>query len=167
MLAFALCKTGEISRGIEILEELVHIVRTGRIVPSEVAFMSFLMYGYVFAGDYNNTKQTGKELLELAERCGAKYQLGWAHLYLGEAALETDPSQAASHLEQSTAIFRECKAENHLALAYSGLGRFHKQQGNTAQARHYLTQGLEIFKKLGTLIEPDKVRKELADLKQC
>jgi hypothetical protein len=48
--------------------------------------------------------------------------------------------------------------------AYSGMGRFHKHQGNTAQAREYLTDALEIFERLGTLIEPDKVRKELADL---
>jgi len=32
-------------------------------------------------------------------------------------------------------------------------------------ARRYLTQqALEIFERLGTLIEPDKVRKELAEL---
>ena len=30
----------------------------------------------------------------------------------------------------------------------------------------YLTQALEIFERLGTLIEPDKVRKELAGLPQ-
>ncbi len=31
-------------------------------------------------------------------------------------------------------------------------------------AREYLTKGLEIFERLGTLIEPDNVRKELAEL---
>jgi hypothetical protein len=56
------------------------------------------------------------------------------------------------------------KAENFLALAYSGMGRYHKQQGNTEKAREYLTQALEIFERLGTLIEPDKVREELEGL---
>jgi hypothetical protein len=32
------------------------------------------------------------------------------------------------------------------------------------QAREYLTKALEIIERLGTLIEPDKVRKELAEL---
>jgi hypothetical protein len=32
------------------------------------------------------------------------------------------------------------------------------------QAREYLTKALEIFERLGTLIEPDKVKKELASL---
>jgi len=32
------------------------------------------------------------------------------------------------------------------------------------QARPYLTKALEIFEKLGTLIQPDKVRKQLVEL---
>ena len=46
------------------------------------------------------------------------------------------------------------------------MGRYHKKQGNTEQARDYLTKALEIFERLGTLIEPDKVREELAELPQ-
>jgi tetratricopeptide (TPR) repeat protein len=56
------------------------------------------------------------------------------------------------------------KAENELARAYAGYGRLHKQQGDIAQAQEYLDKALQIFKRLGTLIEPDKVRKELAEL---
>ena len=37
-------------------------------------------------------------------------------------------------------------------------------KGRKREARRYLTQALEIFERLGTLIEPDKVRKELAEL---
>ena len=55
-------------------------------------------------------------------------------------------------------------SENELARAYSGMGRYHKQQGNVEEAREYLTKALEIFERLGTLIEPDTVREELADL---
>jgi len=44
------------------------------------------------------------------------------------------------------------------------MGRLHKLRGEYAKARRYLTQALEIFERLGTLIEPDKVRKELAEL---
>ena len=38
---------------------------------------------------------------------------------------------------------------------------------NTERAREYLTKALEIFKRLGTLIEPDKVSKELAELSEA
>jgi hypothetical protein len=51
-----------------------------------------------------------------------------------------------------------------LALAYASYDRFHNQQGRIAEARDYLTRALEIFERLGTLIEPDKVRAELAEL---
>ncbi len=92
-----------------------------------------------------------------------------AHRLLGEIALVTNPHQLASplaapHFEPSVAMLRAINAENELALAYAGYGRLHQQQGNTAQARDYLTRALEIFDRLGTLLEPDKVRQALAGL---
>ena len=51
-----------------------------------------------------------------------------------------------------------------LAQAYAGYSRLHKQQGNVVKAREYLTKALEIFERLGTLMEPDKVRETLAQL---
>ena len=61
-------------------------------------------------------------------------------------------------------MFQKINAENDLALAYAGYGRLQKQQGQFAQAREYLTKALEIFERLVTLIEPDKVKKILAEL---
>ena len=55
---------------------------------------------------------------------------------------------AGTHFEQAISVSREIKAENELALAYSGMGRFRKQQGNTGQARDYLRKALEIFERL-------------------
>ena len=85
----------------------------------------------------------------------------------GEIALKTNPIQAVPHFEKSIAIFREIKAENELAHAYAGYGRYHKQKGGIAQAREYLTKALEIFERLGTLIEPETTRKELAALSEA
>jgi tetratricopeptide (TPR) repeat protein len=85
---------------------------------------------------------------------------------LGEVALNIDVTQAPSHFQAAIKISRDIKMENELALAHSGMGRYHKLRGEHAEARRYLTQALEIFVRLGTLLEPDKVRKELADLPQ-
>jgi flagellin-specific chaperone FliS len=52
-------------------------------------------------------------------------------------------------------------------MAYAGYGRLHKHQGKIAKAREYLTKALEIFERLGTLIEPDKVKEELAGLPEA
>ena len=68
------------------------------------------------------------------------------------------------HFEQSIAILQQSHAENELALADAGYGRLHQQQGNMSQAREYLTRALEIFERLGTLGEPDRVRQALTEL---
>jgi tetratricopeptide (TPR) repeat protein len=123
-----------------------------------------LAEGYFLAGEYDKARQTADEAVQLAERHGAKPFLGWSSRLLGEIVLATNPEEAAPHFEKAISVCREIKAENDLALAYSGMGRYHKHQGNTAQAREYLTKALQIFDRLGTLIEPDKVSKELAEL---
>ena len=138
-------------------------------VPPEIWQLLFLGEAYWLAGESDKARQTLEELLELANRCGAKFYLGSAHRLLGEIALTTDPIQvavplAAPHFEQSIAILQQIKAENELALAYAGYGRLHQQQEHVEQARDYLTRALAIFERLGTLGETDKVWQALAAL---
>jgi flagellin-specific chaperone FliS len=49
-------------------------------------------------------------------------------------------------------------------MAFAGYGRLQKKQGEIERAREYLTKALEIFERLGILIQPDKVKEELASL---
>jgi len=163
-LGWALCRAGEPNRGIELLTAALTIVQTGHRMPAVIPTTCNLGEGYWLAGEDDKATQTLEEGLEIAERCGTRYYLGFAHRLFGEIALKNNPAQAASQFEKSITIFREIKAENELALAYAGYGRLHKQQGKVGQAREYLTKALEIFERLGTLIEPDKVREELAEL---
>ena len=163
-LGWALCRAGEPNRGIELLTTVLSIIRAGRFVSVEPPLMCFLGEGYWLAGEDEKARQTLEKGLEMAERYGVRYEIGFAHRLLGEISLKNNPDQAAPHFEKASSICKEIKAENELALAYSGMGRFHKQQGNTEQAREYLTKALEIFERLGTLIEPEKVKKELGEL---
>jgi hypothetical protein len=66
--------------------------------------------------------------------------------------------------EQRIGFFKEIKAQNELALTYAGYGRLHRRKGDIIRAREYLTEALKILEHLGTLIEPDKVQKELEQL---
>ena len=162
------CRAGEPHKGVEILGALVPMYRAAGFVPGEI-FALFLGEGYWLAGEYENATQTLEEVLKMAQRYGLKFHFGCAHRILGEIALKTNPAQveaplAAPHFAESIAMLRAIKAENELALAYAGYGRLHKQQGSVGQARNYLTRALEVFERLGTLIEPDKVRQELAEL---
>ena len=104
------------------------------------------------------------EGLELAERTGMRFLIGYAHRLLGETTLEANPEQAINHFTKGIAVFQEIKAENELAMACAGYGRLHKKEGKIQEARQYLSRALEVFERLGTLIEPDKVRRELDEL---
>jgi tetratricopeptide (TPR) repeat protein len=168
VLAWARCRAGEPHRGVEDLTMAVSIMRAGGFSVGEF-FTVYLGEGYWLAGEYDKAIKTLKEVSEFYERCGMEWCLGMAQRILGQIALETNPAQieeplAAPHFEKSIALAQEIKAENELALAYADYSRLHKQQGEIAQAREYLNKALEIFERLGTLIEPDKVRKELAEL---
>jgi len=140
------------------------ILQAARWMPSVIPTSCTLGEGYWLAGEEEKARQTLEEGLEIAGRCGARYYVGWAQRLLGEIALKNNPDQAVSHFEKSITVLQEIKAENELALAYAGYGRLHKQKGQITQAREYLTKALEIFERLGTLIEPDKVSEELAEL---
>ncbi|NIQ88497.1 MAG: tetratricopeptide repeat protein [Deltaproteobacteria bacterium] len=146
---------------------MLPIFRAGRFITSEIPLTCFLGEGYWLAGEDDKARQTLEEGLEMAERYGVRYYAGFAHRLLGEIALKNNPAQAAPHFEKSIAIFQEIKAENELALAYAGYGRLLKEQGEIARAREFLTNALEIFERLGTLIEPEKVREILAELPEA
>jgi tetratricopeptide (TPR) repeat protein len=163
-LAWPLCHAGQSRRGIELLVGILPILKGVRFAPLELWITSFLADAYWLVGEQRKGCQTARELLRIAEAHGGRYSIGHAHFLLGEMSLEMNSTQAASHFQNSIAVFQEIKAENALAMAYAGYGRLHKQQGNTERAREYLTQALEIFERLDTLIEPDKVREQLEDL---
>jgi len=164
-LGWALCRAGEQNEGIQLLAATLTTFRAGHFIPGVLPSICALGEGYWLAGEDDNAMKRLKEGLEIAERCAERsYYIGWVQRLLGEIALKTNPTQAVPHFKKSITVLQEIKAENELALAYAGYGRLHKQQGQIAQAREYLMKALEIFERLGTLIEPDKVRKELAKL---
>jgi len=95
-----------------------------------------------------------------------KVGIAVAHRLLGEGALETDPVHAGLHFKKSIALFQQIKAENELAKAYTGYCRFYREQDNITRARECLEKALEIFERLGTLMEPEKVKEALGELSE-
>ena len=163
ILGLVLCRAGETKRGIELLESALSIHKTA--VRASISTKCYLGEGYWLAGKDDKARQMFEGVLDImdpSERKGIYF--GFANRLLGEIALKDNPAQAALHFEKSIALFKEINAENELALAYAGYGRFHRKQDQIARAREYLSKALEIFKRLGTLIEPDRVREELKGL---
>lgn len=162
--ALNLTRSGDAHQGTEMLAEYVPMFQAVRYYTALGFVLCFLSEGYLLVDEYDKAVQTLESLLELSGTYNMKQSLGIAYYLFGEVALKTDPQQAPTYFKKSISIFQKIKAEYYLARAYAGYGRFHKQQGDMAQAREYLTKALEIFERLGVLDEPDKVKKELADL---
>lgn len=116
------------------------------------------------AETHDKAKQALEEAVELAKRYGMRFFVAFAHRILGELARKTNPEQSSQHLEKSISLLKEVKAENELALAYAGYGRLAKEQGDIDEARKYLKKALKILNRLGTLIEPEKIKIELSEL---
>ncbi|MFC1859696.1 tetratricopeptide repeat protein, partial [Thermodesulfobacteriota bacterium] len=163
-LGWLLCHLGNFDKGIQLLTMYIPIFLSSGFLPAKAIWGTFLGEGYWLAGEYDKAKQTLEDVLKTSEQCGMKPYIGFDHRIMGEIALKNDPIRAKPHFEKSIEIFQEIKTENLLALAYAGLGRFYKQQGDFAKAQEYLTQALEIFEHLGTPTEPDRVREILAEL---
>jgi tetratricopeptide (TPR) repeat protein len=149
-LGWALCRAGEQSKGIDLLNQVLQMYQVARFVPSEIMVRTYLGEGYWLAKEFEKSRQMLEEVL-----------------ILGEIALKINSAQAISQFEKSIAIFQEIKAENELALAFASYGRLHKEKGQIAKSREYLRKALEIFERLGTLLEPDKVREILAELSKA
>jgi tetratricopeptide (TPR) repeat protein len=168
-LGWALCRTDRARESTDLLAPLAPMYDATQFAPGQALIACALGEAYWRVGQIDDAERTLEKGLELASRTGMKFYASWMRRLLGEIALERNPEQvtepfAAPHFEKCIAEFREIKAENELALAYASHARLHKAQGRPAEARDYLIRALEIFDRLGTLIEPDKARSELAAL---
>jgi tetratricopeptide (TPR) repeat protein len=165
-LAWAYTRSGKIEKAIEMLETMLPVYRAMRFIPEEVGYGMVLGEAYLLAGKHDKAYHILKRYIEVAERHEIKCYTPYAYRILGEVALKTDPAQAGAYFEKSIGISQEIKAENELALAYADYGRYHKQKGEIVQAQEYFTKALEIFERLSTLIEPEKIKKELTELSE-
>ena len=162
--ASMLCRSGDPHQGTQILAQYVPIIQALRYQTGLVFLFYGLSEGYLLAEEYDKAIQAVKNLLEIAERHKMPHYLGFAHYISGEITLKTDLSKAIRDFKKSIQILEAIKSEYYLARAYAGCGRYYKQTGDKTLAREYLAKALEIFERLDILNEPDKVKKELADL---
>ena len=168
-LGWALCRAGRAREGADLLASVLPLYEVAEVVIGQVWMSVYLSEAYWRAGQVKEAERTLEKGLALAKRGGIRAYVGWLERLLAEVALMANLEQiaeplAAPHFQASISMLRDIKAENELALAYAGYGRLHRRQGRIEESRDYLTRALEIFERLGTRMEPDKVRAELAEL---
>jgi predicted ATPase len=93
-LGWALCRAGEPDRGIELLTAVLRIFQAGHRMVSIITTTCNLGEAYWLAGEDEKAMQTLEEGLEIADRCRARYYVGFAHRLLGELALKTNSGRA-------------------------------------------------------------------------
>ena len=168
-LGFALCRAGQAQQGVEALASLGPIYAGAGFIYGCVFNGTYLGEAYWRAGRYEDARQTLENVIKQGERIGMQFFVGSATRLLGEVARHANPTPdgragAAAYFERSIASLSEIGADNELALAYAGYGRLCHERGETADARDNLTRALEIFERLGTQLEPGRVRETLRDL---
>jgi tetratricopeptide (TPR) repeat protein len=112
ILSWAWCRAGNPKKGVDELVAILPISRERNFMPTEIIHTIMLAEGYWQLREVDKANATLKQGIDLAERCGMKFYLGWAHRLLGEIALETDLANAAAHFEQGIGFFKEIKAQN-------------------------------------------------------
>jgi len=84
---------------------------------------------------------------------------------LGEIYGVSDFNKAENYIKDSIKILKKAGTKNELAISYFSLGKLFKEKGEKDKAKKHVTQALNLFEKLGTLHEPEKVREVLKDLR--
>ena len=148
-LAMAWCRAGKLRPGIETLAKIVTLHKKGHFLFGEVGYTIMLGEGYFLAGEYDKAIQPLKEGLERAEQSGMKWFIGIAHLSLGQAALNTHPTQAIYHFEQSITSYQQIQTDPTLLEFLRGIILLTK--GNLRQGGKVLEDVSNVFLKNGSM----------------
>jgi tetratricopeptide (TPR) repeat protein len=163
--ACALCEPG---LAIDLLEPVSEMYASAGALFHEAWAKVGLGNAYLAAGRLPDARRVLTRALEAAQSCTCFMVGGPAERLLGEVALAEGSAEALTESQQRfervIELFRRSKAQNELALAYSGCGRLHARLGQHGRAREYLSLALGIFEGLGTPGQPELVRVELATL---
>ena len=149
------------------MPSILPLYEATRFVPGQVFTSAFLGEAFLRTKQLDDAQRTLEGGLELATRGGdRKFFIGWMRRLLAEIAMERDPEQltepfATPHFEKCIACFARSKRRTSSRWRMLRYGHLHRRQGRVDKAREYLGKALEIFERLGTLIEPNKITAEL------
>jgi len=166
ILGWGHCRAGELDVGLNLLESLLPVARMAGATGQW--YIQSLGEAYIMAHRLDEAEELLENLLATAEPADWGLTIGPSHRLLAEVALGRDTDgtleTARFHVERAISILSEQHAAHELACAYVSYGRVERRLGRVREARDHFGRSLEIFERLGTLIEPDRVREALAEL---
>ena len=159
-----LVKAGETEAGTVALAEAVAWFDRSRLPYTRSLFTLYLGEAYLRQGERASARAVLEEVLVTSREGGYRYLEGVAGRLLGEVLASEDPAAAAGHLEAAARILEEVGARNQFAKVLVARAGLCPAAGDRAGARQLLERALALFKALGTLDEPPRVRTALAAL---
>jgi class 3 adenylate cyclase/tetratricopeptide (TPR) repeat protein len=158
-LARLLCSTGKHEQGVPILEAIVSMAEASEHHLIWMLAAPGLADAYAASGRTEDARAALEPVLGWAERAGAGYFTARSHRSMAEIdAASGSETAALDHLDRAIEVAERASSENELALALAARGR----RLSGATGRCDLERALAIFDSLGTLVEPDRIRAELA-----
>jgi len=157
-LASCLCSTGQLDQGLPVLEAIVPIAEAWEHRMIWMFSASVLAEAYGSSGRVDDARELAERVLSWAERGGADYLTARAHRMLGvlEAA-SGRPAVAIAHLDRAIEVAGRTGSEERTPLAFGERGRLLRG----VEGRSDLERALAIFTRLGTRVEPERIRAEL------
>ena len=158
-LASCLCSTGQLDQGLPVLEAIVPMAEASEHRVIWMFSASFLADAYGSSARVDDARELAERVLNWAERGSAGYLTARAHRTLGALeAASGRPAAAVAHLDRAIEVAERTGSENELALAFGERGRLLRGVGGRAD----LERALAILNRLGTRVEPERIRAELA-----
>lgn len=164
--ALVQCRMGHAAKAADALADVVAVIRPMRF-PACETFGLYYCEALMRSGELAKAKTQIADCLSVLEPSDAAFYVACAERLLAEVALAEGGDQlavAGRYFESSMSVFVRLGAANELALTWAGFGRLRQKEGDRERAIEYLTRALQAFEKLGTRIEPDSVRRSLAEL---
>jgi predicted ATPase/class 3 adenylate cyclase len=156
-LGAAACATGRIDEGLPVLELIIRLIEQSGHVFAWASHGPMLGQAYITAGRNDDARALLEPILDCTDRGRALCNFAQVSRLLGEiAAVEGDPA-AAARFERAIEAAEVSGSENELALALADRGRLRGPDGAPD-----LERALAIFERLGTCVEPERIRAELA-----
>lgn len=165
-LALVKCRMGNAAEAAESLKLVVDNIRPLSF-PACETFGLYYGEALLRNGELPRAKKELLECLKVIEPADAKFYVACAHRLLAEVALAEGGDQLSASgrlFEASMATLEGLGAKNELALAWAGYGRLQQKLNEPEAAKSYSLRALRTFNELGTRVEPDRVRRALAEL---
>ena len=162
---YGLIRAGRADAGIADLTEAIGWFDRSRLHHVRVTPALRLAEGYLSrAGELGTARALIDDVLTTSRAKGYRYVEGLAHRLLAECLAQASPAAAAEHVDNARRIFASTDARNDLAKALVTRACLFQDSGDLASARELLEEAAAIFKALGTLDEPIRVKEALGAL---